>query len=277
MRERVLITVKTYPVLSRKYAELVCTAGVTEAGEWRRLYPIQFRQLQDGQKYRKYQWVEADIEKSDTDDRPESFKIVGDSLRTLGPPLSTARHWAERKRAFSDKVECHERLDPLIARAHRNELSLALFKPARILRFEHEETAREWDRDRLDKLELEKRQLRLFEDEESVARQFEVVKKLPYKFYYRFEDADGKPSRLMIEDWEIGVLFFNCLDAAGGDEKAALEKVRQKYWTEFVESGRYEMQLILGTTLEHHRKRAPNPFVIVGIFNPLHNPQGELF
>ena len=70
MRERVLITVKTYPVLSRKYAELVCTAGVTEAGEWRRLYPIQFRQLQDGQKYRKYQWVEADIEKSDTDDRP---------------------------------------------------------------------------------------------------------------------------------------------------------------------------------------------------------------
>ena len=35
--ERILITVKTYPVLSRKYAELVCTAGVTEAGEWRRV------------------------------------------------------------------------------------------------------------------------------------------------------------------------------------------------------------------------------------------------
>ena len=28
MIERILITVKTYPTLSSKYAELVCTAGV---------------------------------------------------------------------------------------------------------------------------------------------------------------------------------------------------------------------------------------------------------
>ena len=43
MKERILITVKTYPTLSLKYAELVCTAGVNERGEWRRIYPIQFR------------------------------------------------------------------------------------------------------------------------------------------------------------------------------------------------------------------------------------------
>jgi hypothetical protein len=55
VKERILITVKTYPVLSLKYAELVCTAGVTESGEWRRLYPIKFRQLQDAQQYKKYQ------------------------------------------------------------------------------------------------------------------------------------------------------------------------------------------------------------------------------
>ncbi|MDF1814754.1 MAG: hypothetical protein P1V20_21290, partial [Verrucomicrobiales bacterium] len=47
MKERILITVKTYPTLSTKYAELVCTAGVNENGEWRRIYPIQFRQLAD--------------------------------------------------------------------------------------------------------------------------------------------------------------------------------------------------------------------------------------
>ncbi len=31
MIERILITVKTYPTLSSKYAELVCTAGVKAA------------------------------------------------------------------------------------------------------------------------------------------------------------------------------------------------------------------------------------------------------
>jgi len=30
-KERVLITVKTYPTLSTKYGELVCTAGIRES------------------------------------------------------------------------------------------------------------------------------------------------------------------------------------------------------------------------------------------------------
>ncbi len=33
-KERILITVKTYPTLSRKYGKTVCTAGVREAGSW---------------------------------------------------------------------------------------------------------------------------------------------------------------------------------------------------------------------------------------------------
>ena len=48
MQEEILITVKTYPTLSKKYHELVCTAGVNTEGEWRRLYPVQFRQLYSG-------------------------------------------------------------------------------------------------------------------------------------------------------------------------------------------------------------------------------------
>jgi hypothetical protein len=44
-RDKVLITVKTYPTLSRKHGELVCTAGVREDGSRVRLYPIPFRLL----------------------------------------------------------------------------------------------------------------------------------------------------------------------------------------------------------------------------------------
>lgn len=39
---KVLITVKTYPAISSKYDELVCTAGFREDGTWIRIYPIQF-------------------------------------------------------------------------------------------------------------------------------------------------------------------------------------------------------------------------------------------
>lgn len=40
---KVLIAVKTYPTLSAKYDELVCTAGFKEDGTWIRVYPIPFR------------------------------------------------------------------------------------------------------------------------------------------------------------------------------------------------------------------------------------------
>ena len=42
-KTKVLITVKTYPAISKKYEELVCTAGFLEDGAWIRIYPIQFR------------------------------------------------------------------------------------------------------------------------------------------------------------------------------------------------------------------------------------------
>jgi hypothetical protein len=37
---KVLIAVKTYPTISTKYDELVCTAGFREDGTWIRIYPI---------------------------------------------------------------------------------------------------------------------------------------------------------------------------------------------------------------------------------------------
>ena len=33
-KTKVLITVMTYPLPSRGYQELVCTAGITEEGKW---------------------------------------------------------------------------------------------------------------------------------------------------------------------------------------------------------------------------------------------------
>ena len=110
-----------------------------------------------------------------------------------------------------------------------------------------------------------------------MARELKVVRKLPYKFFYQFEDSCGKTSKLMIEDWEIGALYWNCLKTSGGDERVALEKVRETYWNKFVQSGSHDLTLVLGTTLEHHNKKAPNPFVIISVFYPPPERQRRLF
>ncbi|WPJ98130.1 hypothetical protein SH580_10505 [Coraliomargarita algicola] len=278
MIERILIAVKTYPTLSSKYAELVCTAGVNESGEWRRIYPVCFRQLQDGSQYQKYQWVEADIEKSTTDGRPESYKIKNpDSLKLIGGPIPTADKWLARKEAFHNQVALETNIAELIEQAHGNLASLAHYKPQEMTDFVVEKTDREWNPKKLELLEAQKQQFDLFKDEATIEEEFKVVKKLPYKFSYKFKDVSGKTPKLMIEDWEIGALYWNCLKNADGDEAVAVQKVREKYWDTFVQSGKYDLTLVLGTTLQHHNKRAPNPYVIISVVPTPYDAQTLLF
>jgi len=159
-------------------------------------------------------------------------------------------------------------LAELIERAKRNELSLAIFKPTEIMEFIVKETEREWSKDKLSLLEAKARQLSLFQTVEEAEREFSIVNKLPYKFSYRFRDRNGRQAKLMIEDWEIGMLYWNCLKNSAGNEQVAVSKVREKYFDSFIEKDIY---LFLGTTKQFHGW-ARNPFVIIGVFYPPHEP-----
>ena len=75
-RQRILITVKTYPTLSRKYGETVCTAGLREDGTWVRLYPVPFRRLDQADRYSKYDWIECRLQRNQSDPRPETFRLI---------------------------------------------------------------------------------------------------------------------------------------------------------------------------------------------------------
>lgn len=92
---RILIWGKTYPELSKKHIETVCTAGVLETGEPVRLYPITFRYLNDEQ-FKLYQWVSAGIRKNPDDPRPESHKIDLDSIRVGERIPTTSDEWGKR-------------------------------------------------------------------------------------------------------------------------------------------------------------------------------------
>jgi len=263
---RVLITVKTYPQPSSKYDELVCTAGLLEDGKWIRIYPVPFRALPYGRQYEKYSWLELDLIRKSSDFRPESYKprLGGEGIKPAQEKISTAQNWARRKSyVFKEVFDSMSDLISLAKSAEKK--SLATLKPTEITKFTIEPVDREWKPEWREKLN----QLSLFDlDDKGQGKQREVVRKLPYKYSYEFlSKGDKKPRKLMIEDWEIGALYWNCLRQAEGDEEKANQLVRQKYFNEFV--NKHDLHLFLGTTLQFHAKNAPNPFVIIGTFHPL--------
>ena len=275
---KVLVTVKAYPALSRKYKETVCTAGITENGEWIRIYPIPFRQIDYDKRFQKYEWVELDLVRNLSDFRPESFRPYDINLSDIvshGFVKSDKDAWIERRRYLLKKV--YTNLSELIAEAKNDQIktSLAIFKPTKIINFIYEETDRNWSKEKLEYLKSQQLQLNLFDNENELdISEFEVVSKLPYKFSFEFEDDAGRYSKLMIEDWETGMLYWNSLARHEGDELKACEDVKKRYFDDFALTKDY--YFILGTTKLFH-KTAPNPFVIIGDFRPKQISQEELF
>lgn len=262
---KVLITVKTYPTLSKKYDELVCTAGFMEDGSWVRIYPVPFRRLDYQNQYKKWQWIEIDLVKNTSDFRPESYRPtdIDKEIRLLDE-VDTKGNWGKRKELIGDKVWYN--MTELIAEAKdkNTRTSLAIVKPKEIFNFVCKPCAREWSKEKMDIIIANKAQGSLF-DEEDTRLVFQVVKKLPYEFSYVFTTEDGKKRKIMIEDWELGALYWNCLKQAEGDELEACKKVKEKYFDYMCQER--DLLFFMGTIKKHHNV-SPNPFIIIGTFYP---------
>lgn len=272
-RIKALLTVTTYPLPSRSYDELVCTAGILEDGSWIRIYPIPLSFLRNLKingviQNTKYTWIELDLHKRNDDFRPESYSPKDYKFKDLKifGHLDTKRHWAERKIICLKDVYID--FEKLIkdSNAPLNK-SLATFKPTKILDFIIKHTDREWK----DTWKAQFQQSQINFDNPENTKSKEPPLKVPYEFSYKFTEENGKVHTLMIEDWEIGELYWSCLRAHNNDEHLACMDVRNKYFNEFV--GSCDVYLFLGTTKTNHIKRARNPFVIIGVFYPKKNPQ----
>ncbi len=270
-KKRIYIIVKTYPTISDKYSELVCTAGVLEDGSWIRLYPIPFRKLDFEQKYKKYSWIQVEVERNKQDFRPETYRPVNlDNMKVEKLKLSKSSNvseedWKQRRDIIFKNKKIYTNLREIIDKAKSTDfISLAIFKPTELIDFVIQSVEREWDKNKLQHLKELSKQMSLFQTPEEIDKEFKVVQKVPYKFSYKFKDDCGKISTMMIEDWEIGMLYFNCLQQAEGDEDIAIQKVKEKYWNSFIKRDLY---FFLGTTKKFHN-RAKNPFIIIGVFYP---------
>lgn len=232
-----------------------------------RIYPVPLEVMD----FSKFDWIELDLQKRSDDFRPETFEPVNKhDLRDLEvvDHVGTGknRDWTVRKELCCRNT--YYSLAKLIEDSKPPQrVSLATFKPAELLELTVEPTDRDWKK----KWRIQRKTPQLFDAEEN--RRSALIGKVPYKFRYRFRDADGRESELKIIDWELGQLYWNCLERAEGDEEVAIAKVREKYFDTFSEKDLY---LFLGTTKQFHNV-APNPFIIIGVFYPPIDPQGDLF
>jgi len=254
---KVLITVKTYPIPSAKYGELVCTAGVREDGSFVRLYPIIFRDLPYSQQYKKYQWIEVLARKhGGRDARKESYRPDCDSIKICGNPMPTGRgDWSERARYALANVSTS--MEDLYDQQIRDRTSLGVFHPKIIYDLIVTPDDPEWKAG----FKAELAQARLWDDRQATK---EPPRKVPFKFHYQFECDDRRCKRnhrMMIEDWELGALYWRLVDQ-GASPKEAAERVREKFLHELCGENK-DTHFFVGTILSH-----PRTWVVVGVFWP---------
>ncbi len=218
--------------------------------------------------YKKYDWIELDLVKNTSDFRPESYrpKSIDTEVKVVGH-ISPDDNWSERKEIVLKNVYTNLEKLKKEARDKKIKTSLAVFKPTKILKFTWKEVSREWSKEKLAHLQ----QGNLFEKK---GNGFEVVRKIPYKFSYTLVDDAVTQSTMMIEDWEIGALYWNMVKKYEDNEAKACADVEKKYFDDFAKTK--DLHLLLGTTKVNHF-RAPNPFIIIGTFHPKPEIQTKLF
>lgn len=193
MKERLLVLAKASPEISSKYEHLVCVAGITESGEWRRIYPIPWKMFGrfSDKNFKKKSWIEYELEdEAPSDHRPESRKIKFDSIRPLGEAK-----YQDIEALLIEHTICIEELE----RKGPKVQSLGVVKPLEIMDFAPV------DNTHYEKLVTKGAQRDLFGKS---AIKLDIPR---YKYRYVFkDDKEGRVHELLCEDWEVGELYRNC-------------------------------------------------------------------
>lgn len=220
-KERILILAKTYPSPSTQYVETSCVAGITQNGAMRRLFPVPFRMIEEGQQFKKWQWINVRIEKANKDHRLESHKLYVDTIE-CAEQIDTKNQWSSRHE-WLDKIPSFDSFDELETARLSDRLSLALLRPKKLVDLEIQKARNpEWTKEEKEKLTKEQMQGDLF-SEDDAKQQVKELRKVPYDFYYRYlcDTPDGeKEHKHKIVDWEAGALFWKCRRSYGANWEA---------------------------------------------------------
>lgn len=267
---RIIIWGKTYPELSSKYLETVCTGGVFEDGSPARLYPIPLRYLDGNEKFKKYQWVTLRIKQNTEDRRPESYKVDRHAPIILGeevPP--TSDEWGKRSEIlFRDKSWQFDSVEDLLKAERATRRSLGVVEPKEIVKVSVVPRPASDAASFAEKLERLKRQneadrnqLNLFEEAiPPEMRQLEFVQER-VQVEWRCHGQECNGHRMQVLDWESAEILRR-----EGQEKA-LQRLN-----EVCNLSDFALKFFLGNLAQH-----PTAFTIVGMWYPKKSKTPRLF
>lgn len=180
--ERILITVRTYPTLSSKYQETVCTGGISDTGQWRRLYPVQWRLLPEHQQYKKHDIIKVKVGEYSADGRVESRKIDASSIQITGKAdIKSTIPWV-KSTTFNSMAEMKAK-GRTLAPIRADTVKDLIADPA----------APDWSPAQKELL----RQDGLFGGPDP-------LEKIPFDFRLLWTDGDGHEHNSKFIDWEVG-------------------------------------------------------------------------
>lgn len=182
LEERILVTVRTYPTLSSKYIETVCTGGINDQGEWRRLYPVPLRHLDKDKQYKAFDVVKVKLG-SNPDGRLESRRPDASTLKVVGH----IDGWPARCEWIVPTAV------PSMKALRDSDRTLAPVVVREVLEFIANPESAEWS---LKQQELLK-QADLFGGPQP-------LEKIPFDFRLKWKDGDGEEHDSKFLAWEVG-------------------------------------------------------------------------
>ena len=251
-KTKILIVVKTYPEISRKYTETVCTAGIlADRKTFVRLYPIRFRYLEGAMQFKKYQWIQANITKALSDPRPESYNIAHDSIE-LGDMIQTGKIWEERCSWLLNENTVYPSVEALRVAQENDGTSLGIVKPKIVSQVIIRQRNSKEVEDAIAKKDSVVDQLDLFEEKKDLYI-------LPVRIMIEFScnDSNCTGHKMSILDWEFGQLYRKVIKSVDWQEK-----VKSKIIDEIFAESR-DTHIILGNMVSH-----PQSFSVLGFFWP---------
>ena len=248
LAEEIIVLVKAVPQVGARHGETVCCAGVTATNQWRRLFPIRFRQLSDDAKFVRWQRLSYRAHRPTDDARVESRRVHEESL---SPGLVLAD---------KERVQLVSRLVvPSAIAAAEHQQSLALVRPTK---FEFYSKLRKSDEhERLKRAYAEAGKQTSFLDKELSA--FEPPR---YEFRVSFKDSSGEHDH-ECGDWETIAAFRKFSKLYGDDE--AITRLSEIYNKQYAPKG---LVVALGTM-----KKRPQTWLMLGIIRADDALQMNLF
>ncbi|MBV9548986.1 MAG: hypothetical protein JO256_04865 [Alphaproteobacteria bacterium] len=219
-----IVLIKAAPQVGQRHGETVCCAGISLHGEWLRMYPVCFRNLDDAQKFGRWDRVHFKWRKPKDDPRVESLRVDQESITITGSLRPT-----ERARFLGSLIVTS------LDKEREKGRSLALLK-AQVHSFKINKRSEEDianDRARFDAL---RSQPDMFNTREIIP-----YSPCPYEFKYKYQTDDGVREGTC-QDWEMEATYFNLSKQYG--EQDALSYMQKTFGEEYPKKG---MLLAMGT------------------------------